>query len=310
MTSKTALLFCALFSAALLSCKKDNVINPSTLTGPQLIFRFQFDSMQVRLNNLGNPAIMPSNHKAQCPRFNYMSAHYVEMANDGNQLGQGIVLYNAPTTTLGGSAAIDFGQSVIVREGQNFYSTPLSKVSAGSYKWLRVSLAYQNYDIVYKSSSIPGNGIGNGTLASFIGFNTYITSYHIKTMTVSPSAATGGPGNHKQGYWGFETTVFSNTYFSDGQAPPGATTVVNPMPGSPIPAGSCVVTGQFVNAVGTAQPLTITGHETSDVIVTVSLSTNNSFEWVSHSGTNYYQPDAGDTVVDMGIRGMIPYYNH
>ena len=293
----------------LFSCKKDNVVSPPA-PSPQLIFRFKFDSTQVRLDNLGNPSVMPANHKAQCPKFNFMGAHYIEMANDGNQLGQGLVLYNAPTTTAGGASAIDFSQSVIVSERQNFYSTPINKVTPGSYKWLRVSLAYQNYDIVYKSSAIPGNGLGTGTLASFIGFDTYITSYRIKTMTVSPSAATGGPGNHKQGYWGFETTVFSNTYFSDGQAPAGATTVVNPMPGSPIPAGSCVVTGPLVNSSGTQQPLVITGNETADIIVTVSLSTNNSFEWVSHSGSNYYQPAAGDTVVDMGIRGLIPSYNH
>ncbi|MFI5151371.1 MAG: hypothetical protein ACHQRM_16705 [Bacteroidia bacterium] len=290
------------------SCKKDNVLTPPP--SPRLIFRFKFDSTQARLDNLGNPSALPANHKAQCPRFNLMSAHYIEMANDGNLLGQGSVLYNAPTTTAGGNSAIDFGQSVVVTQGQDFYSAPITGISPGTYKWLRVSLAYQNYDIAYKSASIPGNGLGTGTVASFIGFNTYLTSYKIKTMTVTPSASTGGPGNHKQGYWGFETTVFSTTYFSDGQAPAGATTVVNPMPGSPIPAGSCVVTGQFVNSGGLAQPLVITGHENSDIIITVSLSTNNSFEWVSHSGGNYYQPDAGDTVVDMGIRGLIPAYNH
>ena len=43
-----------------------------------------------------------------------------------------------------------------------------------------------------------------------------------------------------------------------------------------------------------------------------SLSTNNSFEWVEHGGDNYYEPTNNidpltkDTVVDMGIRGMVP----
>jgi hypothetical protein len=56
-------------------------------------------------------------------------------------------------------------------------------------------------------------------------------------------------------------------------------------------------------------PLTITGLETSDIIITVSLSTNKSFEWVDSTPDGYYQPDAGETVVDMGIRGLIPIKN-
>ena len=39
--------------------------------------------------------------------------------------------------------------------------------------------------------------------------------------------------------------------------------------------------GQF------AQPLHITGAETADVVITVSLSTNNSFEWVEHGGNDH-----------------------
>jgi hypothetical protein len=61
-----------------------------------------------------------------------------------------------------------------------------------------------------------------------------------------------------------------------------------------------VVTGAF------AAPLVITGTETEDVVITVSLSTNKSFEWSDDLGDNIYEPLAGDTVVDMGVRGMIP----
>jgi hypothetical protein len=67
---------------------------------------------------------------------------------------------------------------------------------------------------------------------------------------------------------------------------------------SPIPQGSCVVTGQFLN------PLVITGNETQDIVVTVSLSTNKSFEWLENSTPGYYEPALGDVVVDMGVRGM------
>ncbi|MNY55041.1 hypothetical protein D3C86_1909820 [compost metagenome] len=69
---------------------------------------------------------------------------------------------------------------------------------------------------------------------------------------------------------------------------------------SPIPKGSCVVTGAFDNK------LIITGQETKDLVVEVSLSTNKSFEWKEVVKDGYFQPDAGEIVQDMGVRGMIP----
>ncbi len=107
--------------------------------------------------------------------------------------------------------------------------------------------------------------------------------------------------NRLQGYWAFETSVYGVKYVSQEQAPPGATTVPNPISASsPIPPGSCVVTGAFTSS------LIITGSETQDKVVTVSLSTNKSFEWIDHNNNGLYEPANGDTVVDMGIRGLIP----
>ena len=92
-------------------------------------------------------------------------------------------------------------------------------------------------------------------------------------------------------------------------APPtGRTTVVNPFAGTlGIPLGSCLVTGKFTS------PITITGNETKDIIVTVSLSTKQSFEWYEKKVDGLFEPVDGnnanaplDSVVDMGIRGMIP----
>ena len=283
----------------------------STGTGPHLIFKFKFDSTQTRLDNFGNASTVAAGNGAYSPRFNRMAAHYVELAeNDLTALGAGKVLYKAPETTKGGSNAIDFGQSTVVREGVTFYSIPLSQLSAGTYKWLRLSLSYQNYDIPYKANALPGNHIGNGTLASFLGYKTYVEKYKIKTQDYVPSSSVGGPNTtHAQGYWGFETSVPGFGYYTmDGQAASGATTVVNPnFANSPIPAGSCVVTAVFADNAGTAQPLTITGSETQDIIITVSLSTNKSFEFVDPNGDGYYQPETGNEwPVDMGIRGMIP----
>lgn len=294
-----SILLTALFFA---SCKKDKQDEPAAPPADNtkyIIFKFHFDSTQARLDNLGNPSVIAAGHSAQSPVFNKMVAHYVELTPTfSTAVGSGVQLYHAPETNAGGATAIDHTQSVKKGEGEEFLRVPISSVTPGTYEYLRVSLAYQNYDIkyLYTYNSVPYHL--TGTIASFIGYNTYLSSYTIKTQTKTPM---NGAGNYLQGYWGFETTAFSQTTTVDGQAPAGATTVPNPIAAtSPIPAGSCLVTGQF------AAPFTITGNETSDIVIKVSLSTNKSFEWKDNNMDGYYEPTAGDTVTDMGIRGLIP----
>ena len=257
-----------------------------------LIIKFKFDPTQVRLNNLGQPTAVPAGHAAQSPVFNTISSHYVEMAPNANtQLGQGTILYHASETTAGGATAIDFSQAKIVAQDEVFLKIPLKQVTAGNYQWMRVSLSYQNYGISVRHSGADYQG----TLASFVGFNTYITNHSIGNTFFTVN------GNRSQGYWAFALNDFP--YSSSGQAPAGATTVPNPLAAtSPIPAGSCVVTGQF------AVPLQISGNESKDVVVTLSLSTNHSFEWVDSTPDGKYEPSAGETVVDMGLRGLLPTY--
>ncbi|WP_038008461.1 hypothetical protein [Terrimonas ferruginea] len=294
------LLLCA--AVTLFSCTKDVSNNNG---GPRLIFVFHFDSTQARLNNVGQPSPMPAGHAGQHPKFNTMSAHYLELAPGPlTALGAGAVLYRAPETAVGGSNAIDFSKAAFAGQDQEFYSLPLSQVAPGSYEWLRLSLAYQNYDIKYYVdtviSGIPIQGEFGGTVASFIGFNTYISSYKIKQQQLQVN------GNRRQGYWGFETVinVLGQNYplSSSGEAPAGATTVVNPLfATSPVPAGSCVVTAAFAPG-----KLVITGNETNDVKVQVSLSVNKSFEWEDRIPDGKWQPGKQEAVVDMGIRGMVP----
>lgn len=277
------------------SCQKESSINNgsgSATSTAKVNFTFKFDSTQVRLNALGQPTPMPAGNAGQSPRFNTMSAHYVELAPSAfTALGAGAILYKAPQVTTGGATAIDFTNSKFAANNQTFLSVPIKSFAAGTYNWLRVSLAYQNYNIYM-------NALGqtiDATLASFIGFNTYLGSFKVKDSTVVVNA------NKLQGYWGLEGKVFGVGFLNTGQAPTGATTVPNPLfASSPIPAGSCLVTAQF------AIPLVITGNETSDINIIVSLSTNKSFEWIDVDNNGTYDPNNGDQVIDMGVRGMIP----
>ena len=170
---------------------------------------------------------------------------------------------------------------------RHVYELPLSEISSGTYQWVRVSLAYQEGDIYFL---LEGNNY-TGTLASFVGYNTYITNLDVNGTSFDINE------NKLQGFWAFEVMGFT----SQGQAPEGATTVPNPLfDTSPIPQGSCVVTGAFENG------LTITGDETQDVEVILSFSINNSFEWTEVNADGKFEPSAGEQVVDMGLRGLIP----
>lgn len=294
------------------ACKKPT--SPAVNTNPKLIFVYKMDSTQRRLNNFGNDTPMIAGHWGQNPVFHRMGAHYIEMDTTGLiAIGGGVVLYNTPMTSAGGSSAIDFTQEAFGNSGDTFFSVPISSVRPGNYPYLRVSLAYQNFSVTfhwdtsftYGGYPVTINGDFPSTIASFIGINTYLTNYTISTQSVAVN------GNKAQGYWGAETPItlsqynFTQTYVETGQAPPGSTTVVNPLfATSPIPAGSCLVTGSF-----SPSNLVITGKETHDIVVTVSLSTNQSFEWIDYNGNHKWDAMSGEPVVDMGVRGMIPYIN-
>jgi len=282
MRKITALGFIGM-SLFLLSCKKDPVP-----VAPRLIIRIQVDSTLDRLGNNGQPVQMPAGHAGQHPQFHQIAAHYLEFSpNAYTAIGGGDVLYHAPETTVGGFTAIDFDQAKLIAPGNVFLELPLSDLSAGTYNYARMSLSYQNYDVRFYFAGQPYQG----TLASFVGYNTYIRNYTINNQEVTVNA------NKLQGYWGFETVNGVTT----GQAPAGATTVPNPIfATSPIPAGSCLVTGAFDS------PLVITGNETSDVIINMNLSVNNSFEWIDGNANGKWDVDLNESVVDMGLRGLFP----
>mgnify|MGYP000586751428 CR=1 FL=1 len=283
---KHPLILSAFLVIALTSCDSANEPAPS---GPNLIFKFQFDENQTRYDSFGNVSTVPVGNAAQTPRFNTISGHYVELIPTAlTALGAGEIVYQGPETEAGGDNAINFDEAAVVTENEVFTSIPLSEVAAGTYEFVRVSVSYQNYDIDYNALSFDLTG----TIASFVGFNTYISNYQVKDLTVTVN------DDKLQGYWAFESAGTLN----QGQAPVGATTVFNPLfATSPIPAGSCLVTGAF------QEPLVVDGDETEDIVVVLSVSTNQSFEWTDPDGNGVYNPLDGDVPVDMGLRGMEAY---
>ncbi len=292
-----------LFSA----CEK---ADPPTEESPNVVFKLQLDPNQPRLNALAQPAPLTSGNAGQNPSFNGFSAHKIELVPTMfTPINGGAMVYKGEETATGGSKAINFDKAIITENGEVLVSVPIKDIAAGTYQHIRVSVSYQNYDILFNINNVPlGNGQTidvrqqKGTVASFLGFNSYIE-------TVQPNAITKVVNANKaQGYWAFETaldnpyTAFNNLY--TGEA--AATTVVNPLSATaPTPSGSCLITGSFDGA-----GLVISGEETEDIIVNLSFSTNKSFEWKDDNGNGELDFDLNtnslETIVDMGLRGLQP----
>lgn len=282
------------------SCKKDDDTSGQELK-PQLKFSLSFSDTLPRLGNLGEEVGVPSGHAAQSPVMHQASVHYIELASDSlTNLGDGEIVYEGEETAVGGEAAVEFDKANIGEDGVTFIEMDLSTLEPGTYNWLRVSLSYQNYDIEYRVNESPYivNQDYTGRLASFVGFNNYITTHTIKDSMVTLNA------NKEQGYWAFESNiVYNNVNYSKVTQGDGAgVTVVNPInTTSPVPVGSCVVTGKLKEA------LVITGDEKEDIQMVLAFSINNSFEWEEVVEDGKYEPGAGETVQDMGLRGLHPY---
>lgn len=278
-----AITFLSVCSLVLSSCKDKN---EPVATSPKLILKFRFDSTQFRTGNFGETQSVPDSNAAQSPKFNHMGASFVELtANDNVLPFQGTQVAMTPSI----SGATDFTQLMLAGNNEVFLTTDLSSIANGTYPYIRISLAYQNYEIKFNYQ----NNDYTGTLASFIGEKTYVNNYTIKDENVQIDTVVN------QGYWGFEPHIpTANLFF--GQSPVGATTVPNPLNDtSPIEISSCLVTGQFDS------PLEITGNETEDIVIICSISTNNSFEWRDNNDNDKFEPET-ETVVDMGVRGLIP----
>jgi hypothetical protein len=283
---------------------------------PLVNFRVKFDPLQERLNATGAPAGVSPGRAAQTPLINSIGVQQIElMTSNAVALGKGVLLLSTPQTTAGGETAIDFSQLKMAKDGEVFFSVPMSQLGVGRFEFVRVAVAYQNFDLLFNMLNVPFSGSFNderGTFASFLGDNNYIAQYLVGTKSEKLN------GNRRQGYWSFETKLpsaySSNDRTYNGQVAENATTVVNPISQtSPIPSGSCVVTGRF------DVPLSITGKEAQDMTVTLSFSTNRSFEWeesIARNGKWDADRQAALTqpiierVMDTGLRGLKAWFEN
>jgi hypothetical protein len=316
----------ALALTAFASCIKDTTTTTDNNSDKNINFSLKFDPTQARLGNAGQPVSVPAGNAAQNPAFKTMAVHFIELCPDStsalstssvNLPNKSILLYKGVETSAGGSTAIDFDQLKKAAAGEKFFAAPIKGIKAGTYKFIRVSVAYQNYDITYNLNNIsytyngitfnsPNQTNKTARVASFLGFNSYIrkATINAKDTTIN--------GNRPQGF-GLSESVFAITTpitysrtILGGWQSEGTTTVVNPVAASLVglPLNSCLIQGKL------AKPLVITGNETADINAILSFSTNKSFEWRDTNGNGKLDFDAttpanSEKVMDMGLRGLV-----
>ncbi len=256
--------------------------------GPMLRAILDVDPNGERLDNFGQPApAPPTGHAAQSPDFIGFAGHAVELvATDTTPLGGGVEIFDRPHRNGG----IDFDQLPLVAPGEEFFAVPIQNVAPGNYPYLRLAATYQRFGVTGHEVFMGIPVTAAIEVAAFVDDETWIETYELGDETVEVH------GLRQQGYYGAWS---SYTGVIEGQAPVGATTVPNPLDAtSPIPVGSCIITGVLDT------PLSISGDETEDIVLHFTLTTNQSFEWVDANGDGLWQP-LSEQVVDMGIRGLV-----
>jgi hypothetical protein len=288
-----------LFGSLLLSScwRKEEIANP------MLRIKIKTDADLERLDNKGLPATVKTGNAAQTPLVKTLSPGYIEFFQDAKTpVGKGFIAYQAEQTRAGGEAAFDFSKCKLIRDGELFMEIPLKELAKGTYQWVRASMAYQNADLIFNLINVPNLGTlqdERGTISMFTGFNTFITKHKIRDKEETINA------NKKFGYWAFETVLdrgfTQHNTVKNGQAV--GTASVNPnFAIAPVPISSGIMTGAF------ATPLTITGTELQDITITLSLSTNQSFEWVDTLKNGQWDLDAqnaiAEPIIDAGFRNL------
>ena len=210
--------------------------------------KFEFDETLPRLDNFGLPAAVPDGHAGQMPQFGNMSVHWIELVEEfWTPIGNGTIIYSGNQTDVG---VIDHSAAIIANAGEYWLNIPLTDIEPGTYKYLRTSVAYQEYTASFnlvnnivdwieaKYGSIAASAIdidsvepGTGYVQSFLGFETYIGTIENQGLELEVNA------DKLQGFWTF-TELFDNSLLNEGtyadrtikygDGTPGATTVPNP----------------------------------------------------------------------------------
>lgn len=279
------------------SCS-DNESSEPNVTNSNLIFKIKFNSSQERLDSFGQIADIPNGNAAQSPNISLTSIHYIELVpNENTQFGEGEIVYRGAETDAAGETAIDFDNAIIVGNNEIFKTIPIETINTNNYSYIRIMATYQKgtFDFLH-----PDGTIVEGEYNLFLGNKTFFSELQADGCGVINNFNT----NSDYGYCHFGVPESpSDPGICGITIIQGDITEVNPInASSSVPENHGVITGVFENG------LNISGNEPDDIVITLSLSTNNSMEWSETIDNGFYESYHQDeNFVDCGFRGLIPF---
>jgi hypothetical protein len=310
-----SLLLICLASFTPWSCNDDG---GGSLFDPFLRLRVNFDTQGERFDANGELAEVPEGRAAYTPEMRELRISSIELVPDENTpVGQGVMLYEAATRVVFGEEITELDQTIstaggIVANRFNFQDIP-----AGTYPYVRVGLAsakYQlNYDLHYHvkdstdTDSIPPDFTVPVELTQLSGGMAVLYS-DAWVNTLTPFNITLDINQQKrQGYYAFETSFTSSFELGNNVYVDSLFNTIPTLPNpisatAPTPESSGIITGVFDT------PLEVTGQESEDVLVDLTFSTNQAFEWVDPNNDGRWDvwilAETWERISDFGLRSL------
>jgi len=249
-----------------------------------LNFSFKFDSLQDRLDNSGMLSSIPGNHRALSPKNPGFRIGYIELLSDpSTPAGYGVRIFGTGQVSNSFDTGYPCCQGVI-DENENFSTPYLALQDPTTFNWMRIYFTYTHFDIDYKINGSPYETSVSGFLAE-----KSLTYYFEIRDSVYSEYST-----KINGEWYLEADTPGYGVVLHGSAFTASPNILyNTVP---TPSNSCVVTCAI-------DPPLFFDHPDNKTI-TISLSTNKSFEWIENSDPDFFEPFNGDTIYDFGIRGI------
>ncbi len=261
----------------ILSCRRTDDSPPDGRYPYQTALHFiiKFDSIQDRLDNNGGLSVIPGGHSVQTPIYNQIAINEIEFLEDS------LTAYGYGKTLLS-------EENLFMNNGSLDLTMYMPGETQTTFHWLRIYFSYQNVSVKCK---INGD-IVTGTMLSFLKTHTGLYPSQIGDSIIRNDSS------RYQGEWFLEVDTSGFGTLLHGQTPQGSLTQPNILHYSwPVQTNSMYVLTCPINPG-------LYFNKTPSKTITISVSTNKSFEWVEHSDPNYFEPLDGDTIIDFGIRGI------
>jgi len=267
------------------SCNKDKEIpDKSYPPSSHLVLKFKFDSLQDRLDNQGAISNVPIGFGGYSPDINLISIGLIELLTDSTTVfGNGYRIMSGNGATI----ANDTGYSCCWDAFDNdfqYTATLSANQTPNTFRWIRIYFTYENFNIKFLHQGI----VYDGTVSAFLARKAFTNHFQIKDSIYNTYSV------KTNGEWFLEVDTPGYGVVLHDTA---STTAPNVLYSSLlVPSGGCIVTCLIDT------PLYLGSSQTKTI--TISMSTNKSFEWVDHSDPAFFEPFDGDTIVDVGIRGL------